>query len=117
MRFSPVLIVMLPALAAAQPAPAARGLALARRDCGMCHALDMASPSRNAQAPPFRDLHKRFVVKDLDAGRLTALIGRHKERMPRFRLTPSEAAALVAYIQSVQGRGDAGSASLAADRP
>ena len=52
--------------AAAEPSPAERrGLRFVRLNCARCHAVDKVSPSPLANAPPFRTLHLKYPVSDL----------------------------------------------------
>src|SRR5690606_15010497 len=42
-----------------------RGLVFARTNCSQCHSIDPVGPSPLPPAPPFRDLHERYPVEDL----------------------------------------------------
>jgi hypothetical protein len=44
---------------------ARRGLSLAHQHRAKCHAIDNAGESPLADAPPFRDLHLKYAVSDL----------------------------------------------------
>jgi cytochrome c len=79
--------------ALAQP-DARRGLSLAREHCAQCHAIDNASESPLAAAPPFRDLHLKYAVSDLQRP-LTQ--GPHT----KFRFEPSQIEALMAYLKTL----------------
>lgn len=85
-------------------APAARGLALARRQCGACHALGADGASRQPMAPPFRQLALRYNAIGLK-GRLAEIAsdGRHGE-MPPIRLEASEIDDLTAYVVGMDDR-------------
>jgi hypothetical protein len=52
------------------------------------------SDSPNAAAPRFRDLHKRFVVQNLEGGLLARLMSQHAN-VPRFRLPMEKQVALM----------------------
>jgi mono/diheme cytochrome c family protein len=84
----------------AQTVSIARGQDLVTRNCAVCHAVGLDDASLNVSAPPFRDLHQRFPLDDLEAGILSDLIAGHPP-MPEFRLTPSEVHDLVAYLRSL----------------
>ena len=55
-------ILLFSGLALAQP-DARRGLSLAREHCAQCHAIDDAKESPLAAAPPFRDLHLKYLFQ------------------------------------------------------
>lgn len=85
----------------AQTVAESRGAGIAQRDCSQCHAIGETGDSPNAKAPRFRDLHKRFVVQDLNSRLLAQMMSRHAS-MPRFRLSTKERANLIAYLKSIQ---------------
>lgn len=87
--------------AAAQPTTAAYGARVAKRSCSQCHAVGEIGESPDAKAPRFRDLHRRFVVQDLQERLLEQLMTHHKD-MPQFRLTMEELTGLIAYLKSIQ---------------
>jgi hypothetical protein len=87
------VILLLSGPALAQP-DARRGLSLARENCEQCHAIDNTSESPLAAAPPFRELHLKYAVSDLQRP-LTQ--GPHKI----FRFEPSQIEALMAYLKTV----------------
>jgi cytochrome c len=86
-----ILLFSGPALA--QP-DARRGLSLARENCEQCHAIDNTSESPLAAAPPFRELHLKYAVSDLQRP-LTQ--GPHT----KFRFEPSQIEALMAYLKTL----------------
>jgi mono/diheme cytochrome c family protein len=87
------VILLLSGPALAQP-DARRGLSLAREHCAQCHAIDNAGESPLAAAPPFRDLHLKYAVSDLQRP-LTQ--GPHA----KFRFEPSQIEALMAYLKTL----------------
>jgi cytochrome c len=87
------VILLLSGPALAQP-DARRGLSLARAHCAQCHAIDNASESPLAAAPPFRELHLKYAVSDLQRP-LTQ--GPHT----KFRFEPNQIEALMAYLKTL----------------
>jgi cytochrome c len=85
----------------AQPTTANYGAQVAKRNCSQCHAIGEMGDSPNAKAPRFRDLHRRFVVQDLQE-RLLEQLMTHHTNMPQFRLTMEELTGLIAYLKSIQ---------------
>jgi cytochrome c len=77
------------------------GAAVARRDCSQCHAIGLTGDSSNAKAPRFRELHKQFVVPELQDRLLEQLMLHHAD-MPRFRLSMEELTGLIAYLKLLQ---------------
>lgn len=78
-----------------------RGQAIAQADCASCHALDAASPSPHAEAPPFRTLSERYPVASLQEALAEGIMVGHPD-MPEFSFDPDEIDALIAFIESVQ---------------
>ena len=90
-----ILLVSTPTLA--QP-DTRRGFSLAREHCAQCHAIDNASESPLATAPPFRELHLKYAISDLQRP-LTQ--GPHT----RFHFEPSQIEALMAYLKTLDRQG------------
>ncbi|MBB2964874.1 c-type cytochrome [Methylobacterium sp. R2-1] len=96
-----LVLIALPAAAPALDARAARGETIARTNCARCHAIGRIGASPLADAPPFRDLHRRYPVTDLAEALAEGITTGHPT-MPEFRLDPDEAQALIAYLQSLE---------------
>lgn len=87
------------------------GQRIAQRHCGGCHAV-AAGNSPLADAPPFRNLHRRYpaggLAQLLDEGMLPeqhpAEEGARQghPRMPTAKLDLDEVAALTAYLRSLE---------------
>jgi mono/diheme cytochrome c family protein len=76
------------------------GRHVASRECASCHAIDRLSSSRNASAPPLRDVLGANALAFLPFRLTDAMRVGHRE-MPQFDFDPPTADALVAYIQSL----------------
>ena len=100
--------------AQADPAAEAYGARVAHRNCSQCHAVGLRGDSPNARAPRFRELHRRFVVQDLQERLLEQLMTHHTD-MPQFRLSMEELAGLIAYLKTIQTdqQSDAAPAAMA----
>jgi len=82
--------------------PAAqRGRALLLANCARCHAIDKVSPSPLKIAPPFRTLHLRYPVEDLEEPLAEGIITRHPA-MPAFSFDPGQVADIIAYLKSLE---------------
>jgi len=99
------ILVALPSLPAsgAQPlTPAAqRGQVLLRVHCASCHSIDMVSESPLKIAPPFRTLHTRYPVEDLEEPLAEGIITGHPT-MPEFRFDPGQVGDIIAYLKSLE---------------
>ncbi|GJE70010.1 c-type cytochrome [Methylorubrum podarium] len=101
LRITALLLPLLPVAAAALDARARRGETIARTNCAGCHAIGRVGASPLAEAPPFRDLHRRYPVTDLAEALAEGITTGHPA-MPEFRLDPDEAQALIAYLRSLE---------------
>jgi mono/diheme cytochrome c family protein len=89
---------MLPAAAAERTAE--RGRAIAQASCAGCHAIGPKGMSPMAEAPPFRELHKRYPVEHLAEAFAEGIVVGHPA-MPQFEFAPPEIDALLGYLQSL----------------
>ena len=78
-----------------------RGQALVAKSCGGCHAVRAAGGSPRPDAPPFRNLNRRFSMgmleEELRAGMLTG-----HPPMPPFMFSQVQISDIVAYLRSIQ---------------
>jgi cytochrome c len=84
--------------ALAQSAAERRGFRFARLHCTECHAIERAGESPLQNAPPFRTLHLKYPVQDLQR---PLAEGVHPI-MPRFQLTAAQVADLMAYLKTLE---------------
>lgn len=78
-----------------------RGEVIALTHCARCHAVGRHGTSRLAEAPAFRDLHRRYPVDDLAESLAEGIVTGHPT-MPEFRLDPDEVGNLIAYLRSLE---------------
>lgn len=102
----PFLRFILTLAALALPAaPAAaqngdEGKALAEKRCAQCHAIGLDGASPHRDAPPFRDIVKRYPVDNLAEALAEGItVGHHA--MPEFTFPPDEIASLLAYLDTL----------------
>ena len=82
--------------------PAAeRGLVFARTNCAMCHAIGPFGPSALPIAPPFRTLHQRYPVENLEEALAEGIVTGH-QNMPQFELDTAQIRDLIAYLKSLE---------------
>ena len=96
---------------AAPPAAISSGQRVAQRSCGGCHAV-AAGKSPLADAPPFRDLYRRYPAGGLDALLAEGMLaparppeegGRPSHpRMPTAALDVDQVADLTAYLHGLE---------------
>ena len=78
-----------------------RGLTFVRVHCAQCHSIDVASESPLKIAPPFRTLHERYPVTDLQEPLAEGIVTGHPT-MPEFRFDPDQVRDLVAYLKTLE---------------
>jgi len=102
----PVVAVLvlsrLPARSDEAPSPAAqRGRVLVTNNCARCHAIDKYSTSPVALAPPFRTLHERYPVEDLEEPLAEGIVTGHP-MMPEFRFDPGQVNDIISYLKTLE---------------
>jgi cytochrome c len=97
------LFALLTSSAIAQPLePAAqRGLTIARTYCARCHSIDRVTASPLAIAPPFRNLHKKYPVENLEEALAEGISTGHPT-MPEFRFDPGQITDFIAFLKSLE---------------
>jgi len=104
-RFSALAIALcalFSGLAAAQMSPREqRGQTFVRANCSNCHAIDKISASPLKIAPPFRELHLRYPVENLQEALVEGIRTGHAN-MPEFQLDPGQASDVIAYLKSLE---------------
>ena len=103
-----ILISAAPSAAADRSESAAilRGQQLAQRNCSVCHAIGLRGMSANKDAPPFREIYRRYPADSLEEAFRRGLLTKHPS-MPEFRFLPQELMDLTAYLKSLRGAGQA----------
>jgi mono/diheme cytochrome c family protein len=82
-------------------AAAQRGLVIVRTNCSRCHAIGKIGESRLRIAPPFRTLHERYPVDDLQEPLAEGIVTGHPT-MPEFRFDPGQVGDIIAYLKSLE---------------
>ena len=98
------VFALLTSSAAAQPGlePAAqRGLTLARTHCARCHSIDRVTASPLVIAPPFRTLHKKYPVENLQEALAEGISTGHPT-MPEFRFDPGQVNDIISFLKSLE---------------
>lgn len=90
-----------PAVAApAKPSQVSVGRAIAVHKCSGCHAVGLTNASPNPNAPPFRNLYKRYPIDGLREAFLKGYRVAHPP-MPKFLLPQAKVDPLLAFLKSL----------------
>ncbi len=82
-----------------------KGEALAKNNCGSCHAIGRTGASPNRKSPPFRYLSRKYPLANLEEALGEGIVVGHEGLdMPQFRFDSGEVEALLAYLASIQKR-------------
>jgi mono/diheme cytochrome c family protein len=98
------LFALLTSSAVAQPGlePAAqRGLTIARTHCARCHSIDRVTASPLAIAPPFRTLHEKYPVENLQEALAEGISTGHPT-MPEFRFDRGQVNEFISFLTSLE---------------
>ena len=87
-------------LAGGLQAAIAKGRAIAEEKCARCHAVGMTDSSPHLEAPPFREVIKRYPSENLAEALAEGIVSGHPD-MPVFVLEPREIDAFLAYLDSL----------------
>lgn len=76
-----------------------RGHAIAKKKCAVCHAISSKDASPHKDAPPFRDIAKRYAVEGLAEALAEGITVGHPD-MPEFVFPPEEISELLTFMDS-----------------
>ena len=94
------MLIMLTQAVAASPAQQ-RGKTFALTNCARCHSIDRVSPSPLKIAPPFRTLHLRYPIENLEEALAEGIYTGHPT-MPAFQLDPDQIHDLLSYLKTLE---------------
>lgn len=81
----------------------ATGRQLLDGNCSRCHAIGAGDQSPHAQAPPFREVVKRYDPDSLQEALVEGPVTGHAD-MPEFTFTPEETDAIITYLKALEAR-------------
>jgi mono/diheme cytochrome c family protein len=81
----------------------AEGQAILEKNCSRCHAIGVTGDSPHAQAPPFRNVVKRYPVEDLEESLAEGIVSGHPD-MPEFTFGPEQIGAIISYLNDLKAR-------------
>ena len=96
-----LVVIGAAAAAAAEKDMTAKGEALVKENCARCHAIGKEGASPHPEAPPFRTLSSKYPVEDLAESLAEGIVSGHPD-MPIFAFTPTDVAAIIDYLNSIQ---------------
>jgi cytochrome c len=104
----PLVLVLISAGAALpqdKRAQESRGEGLLTTNCSRCHAVGRTGDSTHPEAPPFRTLGQRYPIDVLAEALAEGLSSGHPD-MPEFRFEIDDVDAILAYLNSIQEKGE-----------
>jgi mono/diheme cytochrome c family protein len=103
MRTLPILglFLILAGGAQAQAPSAAKGQKIAQKYCASCHAIGRTGKSPNPKSPPFRTLHDRYPVEDIQEALVEGISTGH-HGMPEFTFDEASSGDLIAYLKTLE---------------
>jgi len=78
-----------------------QGRKIATENCARCHAIGSEGKSTHKDAPPFRDVAKRYPVWSLAEALAEGISTGHPD-MPEFRFNPKEITSLLSYLETLE---------------
>ena len=89
------------AVAEATKAEAQRGHDIVQAKCSGCHAIELTGDSPFQAAAPFRTLHRRYPLENLEEALAEGIMSGHPA-MPEFVFEPDEVGDIIAYLKSLR---------------
>lgn len=77
------------------------GRKIAEANCSPCHAVSTHDVSNHPEAPPLRELSKRYPIDALEEAFVEGIYSGHPD-MPQFEATEEQTMALLNYLGSIQ---------------
>jgi mono/diheme cytochrome c family protein len=78
-----------------------KGKVLVEKNCSRCHAIGREGDSPHPEAPPFRTLSSKYPIDDLAESLAEGIVSGHPD-MPIFVFSPTDVAAIIDYLKSIQ---------------
>lgn len=78
-----------------------QGRRLALLYCARCHSTDKVSPSPLKIAPPFRTLHERYPIEQLQEALAEGIVTGHPT-MPEFRFDADQVGDFITFLKTLK---------------
>lgn len=92
--------IALATAACTEQTPEDPGRAALESRCARCHAIGETDTSAHGEAPPFRDIVKRYPPESLAEALAEGIVTGHPD-MPEFVLSPGEIGAVIDYLTTL----------------
>jgi len=86
---------------AAPDASQISGAAILEKNCARCHAIGATGDSPHREAPPFREVVKRYPPENLEESLAEGIVSGHAE-MPEFTFSSEEISAIIGYLNDLK---------------
>lgn len=93
-------VLALPIAACSEAPVSDAGKAALESRCSRCHAIGLDDTSKHAEAPPFREVVRRYPPENLAEALAEGIQTGHPD-MPEFVMDPDEIGAVIAYLESL----------------
>jgi cytochrome c len=90
------------ALAAEGTSTAAEGKRLLEKTCARCHAIEATGTSPLQQAPPLREVYRKYPAQKLEFEFAEGMGSRHKD-MPQVQFSSEQVDAILTYLSDISG--------------
>jgi cytochrome c len=98
-----VAVGLWPALDAEGASPPAEGkLLLEKNTCARCHAIEATGDSPLKQAPPLREIYRKYPAQELEFEFAEGIGSRHKD-MPQVQFSSEQVDAILTYLSEISG--------------
>src|SRR5215467_4421707 len=78
-----------------------RGFVFVKANCSRCHSIDEVTESPLRIAPPFRTLHRKYPVENLEEALAEGIVTGHPS-MPEFQLDPGQIGDVISYLKTLE---------------
>jgi cytochrome c len=85
--------------------PADKGKTALESRCSRCHAIGVDDVSRHNEAPPFREIVRRYPPENLAESLAEGIVSGHPD-MPQFVMAPEEIGDVIEYLSSLLPQGN-----------
>ena len=96
-------LLAIAATACSEDTPVDEGKLALQSRCARCHAIGESDASPRADAPPFREIVKRYPPESLAESLAEGITSGHPD-MPQFVLAPEEIGAVIDYMKTLMPR-------------
>ncbi len=78
------------------------GKTILQERCGRCHSIGKVGPSPLRQAPPLRDIYRRYAIEQLEFELSEGVGSRHRD-MPQIQFSSEQIRKILEYLHNIAG--------------